>query len=88
MFEATEAMKATLTDSSGRKVEYMPAAIMMFEGQQYLVMRAQGGELVQDEILLLWIDQSENGTQLRLVEDQRPFVKAIEDTLGLQRMVH
>ena len=88
MFEATEAMKATLTDSSGRTIEYTPAAIMMFEGQQYLVMRAQGSDLVQDEILLLWIDQSDNGTQLRVVEDQRPFVKAIEDTLGMQRMVH
>ena len=88
MFEVSEAMKATLTDCSGRTVEYLPAAIMMFEGQQYLVMRAQSSELVQEEILLLWIDQGEKGTKLRVVEDLRPFVKAIADTLGVERKVH
>ena len=41
MIESMDAMKATLTRGSGETVYYSPAALLMFEDEQYLIMRAR-----------------------------------------------
>jgi hypothetical protein len=87
MFEVN-AMKATLTTSDGVKIEYMPAAILMVEDEQYLVMRAEVGHLIEEEVLLLRIEQDGEGMTLHVVEDRSPFANAIEDSLGESKRVH
>ncbi len=88
MIEVTNAMKATLTMADGVTVDYTPAAVLMVEDEQYLVMRAEKGHLVQDDVLLLRIDHDEDGTKLHIVEDRRPFEHAIEDSLGESKQIH
>jgi hypothetical protein len=88
MIEIAGAMKATLTTEGGIKVDYTPAAVLMFEDEQYLIMRAEQSGVVADDVLLLRIDQDGEGTRLTVVEDQRPFIHAIEDTLGTSKQIH
>ena len=88
MNEMIDSMKATLTMADGVKVDYTPAAVLMVEDEQYLVMRADQGQLVQDDVLLLRIEHGEDGTTLHIVEDKRPFEHAIEDSLGESKQIH
>ena len=72
----------------GATTDYFPAAIIVVEGEQYVVMRAEDGMLAPDEVMLLRIEQNQNGTKLTVVEDSAPFAKALEDTLGIKRTLH
>ena len=87
MDEAESVIKATLT-RDGEVVNYSPAAVMMVEDEQYLIMRADPEHLVEEEVLLLHVIRDEDGTRLRVVDDLEPFLHAIEDTLGLSGQIH
>lgn len=89
MIELSEAMKATLTTIDGVKVDYSPAAVMMMDDEQYLIMRAdKWPPLMEDEVLLLHIEHDGEHTRLTVVDDQGPFRHAIEDSLGLSNQIH
>ena len=82
MIEALGLMKATLTDETGQKTDYMPTAIVMQDGEQYIVMRAERNMTLAQRVLLLHIDQNKDGNSLSVVEDLGPFEHLLTETLG------
>lgn len=83
MIEALGLMKATLTDETGQQTEYMPTAIVVQDGEQYVVMRAEHDRMTPAErVLLLHIDQNKDGNTLSVVEDLEPFEHLLTQTLG------
>ncbi len=84
MIEALGLMKATLTDETGQQTEYMPTAIVVQDGEQYVVMRAaeHNSMTLAERVLLLHIDQNKDGNTLSVVEDLKPFEHLLTQTLG------
>lgn len=83
MIETLGLMKATLTDETGQRTEYMPTAIVVQDGEQYVVMRAEHNSMtLAERVLLLHIDQNKDGNTLSVVEDLKPFEHLLTQTLG------
>ena len=81
-----EAFKATKTDQWGNTVEYFPCALLVSEGDHYLVLRPEQntGLLEKMDLLLLKAVLSESGGSFEVVEDIAPYEEALRMGLGFE----
>ncbi len=78
--------KATLQTEIG-KMDYNLWAFMSFEGEQYLVMRAEENKLLADDLIVLHVGEGEQGHVLNVVDDWSPFKDALYQSLGIEHQI-